>query len=95
MDVGSAYYHVELLVKSSVMINPSLYAQQFFYWRSVSSYTWLVIFGAFFISVNALCLKIAQNVAFEFRQFQPIFCLVALFERKLKVFKNSPKRNVE
>ena len=42
-------------------------------------------------------LKITQNVAFEFWHFPPIFfllkvtCLVSLFERKLQVFKNSPK----
>ena len=41
------------------------------------------------------CLKITQNVAFEFWQFPPIFfllkltCLVTLFVRKLQVFKNS------
>ena len=37
------------------------------------------------------CLKITQNVAFEFWHFQPSFCLVTLFDRKLQVFKNSPK----
>ena len=46
------------------------------------------------------CLKITQNVAFEFLKvwhFPPIFvilkltCLVTLFDRKLQVFKNSPK----
>ena len=43
------------------------------------------------------CLKITQNVAFEFWHFPPIFvlfkltCLVTLFDRKLQVFKNSPK----
>ena len=43
------------------------------------------------------CLKITQNVAFEFFKFQPIFvllkltCLVTLFDCKLQVFKNSPK----
>ena len=43
------------------------------------------------------CLKITQNVAFEFWRFPPIFgllkltCLVTLFDRKLQVFKNSPK----
>ena len=45
------------------------------------------------------CLKITQNVAFEFLtfwQFPQIFvllkltCLVTLFDRKLHVFKNSP-----
>ena len=45
------------------------------------------------------CLKIVQNVAFEFFEFwhfPPIFvlfqltCLVTLFDRKLKFFKNSP-----
>ena len=45
----------------------------------------------------AHCLKIIQNVAFEFWHFPPIFvllkltCLVTLFDRKLQVFKNSPK----
>ena len=44
------------------------------------------------------CLKITQNVAFEslaFWHFPPIFVLavlVTLFDRKLQVFKNSPKR---
>ena len=47
----------------------------------------------------AHCLKITQNVAFEFLtfwHFPPIFgllkltCLVTLFDRKLQVFKNSP-----
>ena len=43
------------------------------------------------------CLKITQNVAFEFWHFSPIFvllkltCLVTLFDRKLQVYKNSPK----
>ena len=46
------------------------------------------------------CLKITQNVAFEFMtfwHFPPIFvllkltCLVTLFDSKLQVFKNSPK----
>ena len=41
--------------------------------------------------------KKTQNVAFEFWHFPPIFvllkltCLVTLFDRKLQVFKNSPK----
>ena len=45
---------------------------------------------------SAQCLKITQNVAFEFWYFPPIFvllkltCLVTLFDRKLQVFKNSP-----
>ena len=40
------------------------------------------------------CLKITQNVAFEFWHFPPIFvllkvtCLVTLFDRKLQVCKN-------
>ena len=51
-------------------------------------------------TVKAQCLKITQNVAFEFFEFwhfPPIFvllkltCLVTLFDRKLQVFKNSPK----
>ena len=46
------------------------------------------------------CLKITQNVAFEFLEFwnfPPFFvllkltCLVTLFDRKLQVVKNSPK----
>ena len=43
------------------------------------------------------CLKITQNVAFEFWHLPPIFvllkltCLVTLFDRKIQVFKNSPK----
>ena len=46
---------------------------------------------------SSQCLKITQNVAFEFWHFPPIFdllkltCLVTLFDRKLQVFKNSPK----
>ena len=36
-------------------------------------------------------LKITLNVAFEFWHFPPITCLVTLFDRKLQVFKNSPK----
>ena len=42
---------------------------------------------------KAQCLKITQNVSFEFWHFQPIFtllkftCLVTLFDRKLQVFK--------
>ena len=49
------------------------------------------------------CLKITQNVAFDFFEFwhnSPIFvllkltCLVTLFDRKLRVFKNSPKRTI-
>ena len=42
-------------------------------------------------------MKITLNVAFEFWHFSPIFvllkltCLVTLFDRKLQVFKNSPK----
>ena len=45
----------------------------------------------------AHCLKTAQNVAFEFWYFPPIFvllkltCLVTLFDRKLQVFKISLK----
>ena len=45
-------------------------------------------------------LKITQNVAFEFWHFTPIFvllkltCLVTLFDRKLQVFKNSPKLTI-
>ena len=47
----------------------------------------------------AHCLKINQNIAFEFWEFchfQPIFvllkltCLVTMVDRKLQVFKNSP-----
>ena len=43
------------------------------------------------------CLKITKKFAFEFWHFPPIFvllkltCLVTLFDRKLQVFKNSPK----
>ena len=45
------------------------------------------------------CLKITQNVAFEFFNFGistnfvllKLTCLVTLFDRKLQVFKNSPK----
>mgnify|MGYP006863930545 CR=1 FL=1 len=43
------------------------------------------------------CLKITQNVAFEFWYFSPIFvllkltCMVTLFDRKLQIPKNAPK----
>ena len=46
------------------------------------------------------CLKMTQNVAFEFFNFGifhqffvllKVTCLVTLFDRKLQVFKNSPK----
>ena len=46
---------------------------------------------------NFTCLKTTQTVAFEFWHFPPIFVLlkltflVTLFDRKLQVFKNSPK----
>ena len=46
---------------------------------------------------RAHCLKITQNVAFEFGLFQPIFvqfkltCLVTMFDSKLHVFKNLAK----
>ena len=55
------------------------------------------------LNLKAQCLKITQNVAFElfqFWHFPPIFvllkltCLVTLFDRKLQVFKNSPKLTV-
>ena len=52
------------------------------------------IFGG---KIQIQCLKITQNVAFEFWHFPPIFvllkvtCLVTLFDRKLQLFKNSPK----
>ena len=47
-------------------------------------------------TVKAQCLKITQNVAFEFLNFGifhqlKLTCLVTLFDRKLQVFKNSPK----
>ena len=48
-------------------------------------------------SSSAHCLKITQNVAFEFWHFPPIFvllkltCLVTLFDRKLQIFKKLPK----
>ena len=51
-------------------------------------------------SVFPHCLKITQNVAFEFWHFTPFFvqlkltCLVTLFDRKLQVFKNSPNRTI-
>ena len=53
--------------------------------------------------VDAHCLKITQIVAFEileFWHFSRIFvllkltCLVTLFDRKLQVFKNSPKETI-
>ena len=52
------------------------------------------------MKVKAQCLKITQNVAFEFLNFGifhqflsylKLTCLVTLFDRKLQVFKNSPK----
>ena len=52
------------------------------------------------LSTPSHCLKIAQNVTFEFGHFPPIFvllkltCLLILFDRKLQVFKNSPKWNI-
>ena len=52
------------------------------------------------ISKASHCLKIIQNVAFEFWHFPPIFvllkltCLVTLFDRKLQVFKNLPNRSI-
>ena len=47
-------------------------------------------------TIIAQCLKITQNVAFEFLNFGifhqlNLTCLVTLFDRKLQVFKNSPK----
>ena len=54
-------------------------------------------FGDFWILCRSHCLKIPQNVAFEFWHFPPIFvllkltCLVTLFDRKLQICKNSPK----
>ena len=48
-------------------------------------------------SMTPHCLKITQNVAFQFWHFLPIFvllklnCLVALFDPKLQFFRNSPK----
>ena len=65
-------------------------SQRYFYWI------------AFWILKNdiAHCLKITQNVAFEFLNFgifhqflsyKKLTCLVTLFDRKLQVFKNSPK----
>ena len=49
-----------------------------------------------FMSVTHF-LKITQNVVFEFWHFPPSFvlfkltCLVTMIDRKLQVFKNSPK----
>ena len=49
-----------------------------------------------FMSVTH-CLKITHNVVFDFWHFPPSFvlfkltCLVTMFDRKLQVFKNSPK----
>ena len=51
----------------------------------------------FILALPKKCSKITQNVAFEVWHFPPIFvllkltCLVTLFDRKLQVFKNSPK----
>ena len=63
-----------------------------------------LFFKVFFVRHHSVCnltiifgLKITQNVTFEFWHFPPIFdllklnCLVTLFDRKLQVFKNSPK----
>ena len=72
------------------------------YDRSTTAYGLLLIFlGRTPLlrskKVVSHCLKITQNVAFEFRHFPPIFVLlkltylVTLFDRKLQVFKNSPK----
>ena len=48
------------------------------------------------VSPKAQCLKITQNVAFEWHfpsilDLLKLTCLVTLFDRKLQVFKNSPK----
>ena len=42
-------------------------------------------------STPTQCLKITQNVSFEFFVLLKLTCLVTLFDRKLHVFKNSPK----
>ena len=41
-------------------------------------------------------MKIIQNVPFEFFEFwqSKLTCLVTLFDRKLQVFKNSPKLTI-
>ena len=65
----------------------------------IADFTGLVvtIWGSVVIFGNSHCLKITQNVAFEFCHFPPIFvllkvtCLVTLFDRKLQVLKNPPK----
>ena len=49
------------------------------------------------LSAHAHCLKITQNVAFEFWHFSPIFvllkltCLVTLFDRNLQIFQKLAK----
>ena len=49
------------------------------------------------LTTGSHCLKITQNVAFEYWNFPPIFvqlnltCLVTLFDCKLQVFKNLQK----
>ena len=53
-----------------------------------------LLFSIFRVCVDVTqCLKITQNVAFEFFIFvlSKLTCLVTLFDRKLQVFKNSPK----
>ena len=51
-------------------------------------------------AIRSQCLKITQNVEFEFLNFGifhqlfvllKLTCLVTLFDRKLQVFRNSPK----
>ena len=70
----------------------SRYSRAFF-WR----FLYLFQFKCFQRMHITLFKNLAQNVVFEFWHFPPIFvllkltCLVTLFDRKLQVFKISPK----
>ena len=57
----------------------------------------------FSLNRDSHCLKITENVAFEIFEFWhfptffvllKVICLVTLFDRKLQVFKNSPKLTI-
>ena len=67
---------------------------------SITHYVKSPIFVQKLVLDKSTFMKIAQNVAFEFWRFSPIFvqlkvtCLVTLFDRKLQVFKNSPKWSI-
>ena len=65
--------------------------------QKVQCASWKNFCSSTLVYTSSQCLKITQNVAFEFWHFPSIFvllkrtCLVTLFDRKLQVFKNSPK----